>query len=174
MKCSYLKILSIIFIIFIFISSSLIINFSGIKNKDITKPSTKKWYDCIKSDITPSSIVFTVVWSILYILLGIVLGEILCINYNHTKYYIILLYIINLLLNIIWCYLFFIKKDVFLSKIVMGVILSTSIIISYILFKFNIKLKYKIMYIIYTLWIFYAYIQNILSSYKELKCRNLK
>jgi benzodiazapine receptor len=159
--CKKLKIFVFLFIIFIVITVSFIINSNISKNR--------KWYECIKADITPKSIVFTIVWSILYIILGICLSEILCINNKHTRYYISTLYIINLLISILWAYLYFHIKDIYLSKIIMSIILGTSIIICYIMYKY--RLKYRHLYLLYVLWIGFAYILNILSSYKENNCK---
>ena len=77
--------------------------------KKFTKFNTNTdWYKCIRSDITPPNYVFPLVWTFLYVLLGISFKKILDSKNN----LLISLFIINLLLNITWTYFYFYKKEV--------------------------------------------------------------
>lgn len=138
-----LLIFSFIFIMSIALITSIIIN------DTLNSKEGRKWYNSIKSDITPNGIVFSIAWGILYIILAICLTEILCMKDKRSNY-LSILYIINLLLTVLWSYIFFNKRNIYLAKIIMSIILLTSIIIyTY----YNNKL-----YLLYVLWISYAFI----------------
>ena len=128
-----------------------------------TKTNVKTdWYDCIKPSITPSKYVFPVVWTILYILLFFVFRDIL----NSKNKQIILLFSINLLLNILWTYVYFSQKDVKNAFLVILLIFITSIVILY-------KTKNKL-YLPYVLWIGFASYLNYLSINKIELCIHKK
>jgi benzodiazapine receptor len=125
-----------------------------------TKKNVKtNWYDCIKPNITPPKYIFPVVWTILYILLFFVFRDVL----DSKNKQIILLFSINLLLNILWTYVYFSQKDVNTSFIVILLILFTSIVIL-------CKTKNKL-YLPYVLWIGFASYLNYLSIDKIQLCK---
>ena len=125
-----------------------------------TKKNVKtNWYDCIKPNITPPKYIFPVVWTILYILLFFVFRDVL----GSKNKQIILLFSINLLLNILWTYVYFSQKDVNTSFIVILLILFTSIVIL-------CKTKNKL-YLPYVLWIGFASYLNYLSIDKIQLCK---
>ena len=73
-----------------------------------TKKSVKsEWYKSKRTNITPPSYVFPIAWTILYILLGIVLGKSILLQENIVT----VLLFISLILHVTWCYLYFYKKD---------------------------------------------------------------
>ena len=65
-------------------------------NKFTKSNVNTKWYKCIRSDLTPPNYVFPIVWTFLYILLGISFKKIL----DSEDKILIGLFITNLLLNI--------------------------------------------------------------------------
>ena len=68
-----------------------------ILGKNFTRTNTNTlWFRCIKSDITPPNYIFPIVWTILYILLGISYKKILDDNNRD----VIILFNINLLVYI--------------------------------------------------------------------------
>lgn len=132
-----------------FIISSTIIIFvmltSSYFTKNVTKNYNRKWYDCIKSNLAPKSYVFSIVWPILYSLLGYIYYKNL--ENNNNKITTILTF--NLLLNITWCYLFFYKKEINLAFANLIIINLTSI---YIYFNDKPNKYYILPYIIWTLF----------------------
>lgn len=110
-----------------------------------------EWYNKIKSSLTPPSFVFPIVWTILYIIIGIILAQAI-LNKNNI---LVILFLINLLLNILWCYIFFSKRNIKLAFIVILLILITAIIL-YLISKNNIL-------ILYILWLIFASILNYQS-----------
>ena len=141
------------------ISASSILLTSYIGSIFTRKNVKTNWYNCIKPSITPPKYIFPIVWTILYILLFFVFKNIL----DSKNKQIILLFSINLLLNILWTYVYFSQKDVDTSFLVILLILITSIVI---LFKTKNKL-----YLPYVLWIGFASYLNYLSIDKIQLCK---
>jgi tryptophan-rich sensory protein len=118
------------------------------------------WYNCIKPNITPPKYIFPIIWTILYILLIKVFKDIL----DMKDRLIIILFVINLILNVLWTYLYFAQKDVKNAFIIILLILTTSIIILYM------NKNNRIIYLPYVLWIGFATYLNYLSINKIVAC----
>jgi benzodiazapine receptor len=133
-----------------------------ILGKNFTRTNTNTlWFRCIKSDITPPNYIFPIVWTILYILLGISYKKILDDNNRD----VIILFNINLLLNISWTYFYFYKKNVNHAFTNIILLILTNIII---LYK-KPKLKYYLMP--YILWLVFASYLNYDSLNKNIMCK---
>jgi tryptophan-rich sensory protein len=117
------------------------------------------WYDCMKSSITPPGYIFGIVWTILYIILIIVYAKIL-LEKNKV---LITVITINLLLNILWCYIYFTLKKPIAAYVVLVAILISNI---YILINIKNKAVFA-MFIPYVLWILFAFILSSLSLNKK-------
>jgi translocator protein len=86
----------------------------------------KQWYASIKHPWTPPSYVFPIVWTILYVMIAY--GFFMALESKQIP--LIALYILNLALNVIWCYLYFAKKlddDAFITLIMLW--LTTAVMI---------------------------------------------
>ena len=69
--------------------------------------SPGEWYQSLeKSSLTPPNIVFPIVWNILFILMGIAVWRV-WERRSQGANYALLLFIIQLGLNMLWSYLFF-------------------------------------------------------------------
>lgn len=134
--------------------SSLCIILTAYLGGKFTKSNVNNsWYNCIKPNITPPNYIFPIVWTILYIFLIKVFKDIL----DSKNKLLIILFVINLLLNISWTYFYFGQKDIKNAFIIILLILTTSIIILY-------KNKNnKLLYLPYVLWIGFATCLNYLS-----------
>jgi len=119
-----------------------------------------EWYNCIKPYFTPPKYVFPIVWTILYILLIIVFKNIL----DSKNKFLIGLFALNLILNILWTYFYFKKRDIINAFIIILLILISSIIIFY---KND---KNKNIYAPYVLWISFATYLNYKSIDKLEQC----
>ena len=64
------------------------------------------WYKDIKPSFAPPSWVFPVVWTTLYILLAIAFAESI-----GGPAFLTVLHVVNLFLNVAWCYTFFGQRD---------------------------------------------------------------
>jgi benzodiazapine receptor len=144
----------------IIISSFSIILTAYLGSKFTKSNINNSWYNCIKSNITPPNYIFPIVWTILYILLIKVFKDIL----DSKNKLLIILFVINLLLNISWTYFYFGQKDIMNAFIIILLILATSMIILY-------KNKNnKLLYLPYIVWIGFATYLNYLSIDKIKKC----
>ena len=119
-----------------------------------SKSVKSKWYTCIKPSITPPNYVFPIVWTLLYIMIGICFAREI-INQNKTN---ITLFVVNLVLNILWCYLYFDKKNILYSFITVIMITLTSLII--IIRTRDSLVRYLL--IPYLLWTSFASLKTVL------------
>ena len=106
---------------------------------------------------TPPAIVFPIVWTILYILLGIS-SYLVYKSYDLDKNKTLIIYAVNLLLNFLWCLFFFKFKMFLLSIIILILLLIDTIIMIYYFYKVN-KISGYIQ-IPYLLWLIFALILN--------------
>jgi tryptophan-rich sensory protein len=123
---------------------------SYIGSKYTRENTNSEWYKCIKSDLTPPNYIFPIVWTILYIFLIICFKKVLDSKNN----FIIIIFVINLILNVSWSYLFFYKKNVIGAFFNIILILLTSLLI----YKENKEIRS--LYIYYIIWISFASILN--------------
>lgn len=146
-------IIAIIIVIFIYFVTSLYM-----RNK-----TNSNWFNCIKSNYTPPSWVFGVVWTILYIFLIIILAKIIRLpSKTKYKYILLLLFILNLGLGTIWSYIYFNKQNVYLANIIMSIILLLTIIV-YVFLIYIIPF-YGYLYLFYTIWIIFATFLSLTSK----------
>ena len=135
------------FSVFIFVILALIVG--GLASSNT---ADDVWYqDLIKSPLNPPGYVFGIVWPILYLLMSISAFR----TFNETKK----LFLIQLLFNATWSWLFFAFQ--------MPLIALMNI---YLLIYLNIKLNFKMFYqeklsgflfIPYILWLFFASYLNL-------------
>lgn len=123
----------------------------------ITQQSVTTWYPTLeKPFFNPPNWLFAPVWTILYILMGIAAG--LIWNKIETEKEAVkkalLFFIIQLLLNLFWSYLFFGLKNILLASVEI-VILWLIIFETYVLFK-RIEPKTGYLLLPYLAWTTFA------------------
>lgn len=147
MKINYKKLIFII--IFTFIVGSFFSFFI---------PNSRGFYASLeKPPLSPPGIIFPIVWSIIYILMGISLYIVSEIPYNKEENYLI--YIIQLVVNSLWTLLFFgfnLKLLSFLW-ILFLIILVITMIISF----YRTKKIASLLNIPYLLWLLFAAYLNL-------------
>ena len=144
-----------------YIISFILVAATSLSGQYFTSQSSKSdWYKRIAPKITPPSIVFPIVWTILYILIIIALGRALVKN-NNT---LIILFVINLLFNVIWCYVYFGLKNPMAAIPPLIVIIITAIYIAMLSYTTDRTITYLI--IPYILWTSFALLLNSLSLRK--------
>ncbi len=100
----------------------------------------------------PPSFVFMIVWTILYILMGISSHRIYLCNHPDKKAALIL-YAIQLFLNVTWPFIFFNYQHYLLAVIWMLMLLAVLIVMTYNFYKINKEAGYlMIPYLIWTLF----------------------
>ncbi|WP_195937821.1 TspO/MBR family protein [Romboutsia sp. 1001713B170131_170501_G6] len=113
----------------------------------------------IKPNFAPPSFIFPIVWTILYILMGISAYLILKKGYESTKVKDAMFYYwLQLGLNFLWSILFFGFDLRLTALIVLVIILLIVIVMAYKFFKINKKATY--INIPYILWLMYALYLN--------------
>ncbi len=115
-------------------------------------------YNGLNKIINVPGYIFPIVWSILYLIMGITLFLILKSN-NELKYQAIRIYFIQLLVNSLWT-LFFFKFNLYLFSYIWIILLIILVIIMIIKF-YKIKIITGILNIFYLLWLIFASILNL-------------
>lgn len=143
-----------------YLISSVAVIFTSLCGSYFTSKSVKSdWYDSMRPSITPPAFVFPIVWTILYILIAIAFGRVISAN----NWICILLFAINLMLNISWCYLYFYKKSPSIALVHIIFILLTILNIMYVA---NDKIVVYLM-IPYLAWVSFATLLNFLSIKRD-------
>ena len=144
-----------------YIIAFILVAATSLSGQYFTSQSSKSdWYKRITPKITPPSIVFPIVWTILYILIIIALGRALIKN-NNT---LVILFVINLLFNVIWCYVYFGLKNPMAAIPPLIVILITAIYIAMLAYTVDKTITYLL--IPYIMWVSFALLLNCLSLRK--------
>jgi tryptophan-rich sensory protein len=134
--------------------SILITEGSGLFGSIATASSVKTWYvtDVIKSNLNPPSWVFAPVWTLLFLLMGIALYRVWLKKGDLFWFWT------QLLLNIIWSFLFFGFRNPILAFYEI-LILWVTILITIIKFKKIDSLAAKLLWP-YLAWVSFASILN--------------
>jgi benzodiazapine receptor len=143
-------------------SICFIILIAGLSSYFTINNTNTTLYNCLKTDLTPPNYVFPIVWNILYLLIIYALYLILKYEHNFVKFFIF----INLFLNIIWCYLYFEKKQL-LNAFIVILIMKTTLFTTILLSKNN---TVKLLLIPYLLWLSFASLLNLVSLRNLQKC----
>lgn len=140
-------ILSAKFSVFIFVILALIVG--GLASSNT---ADDVWYQAlIKSSLNPPGYVFGIVWPILYLLMSISAFR----TFNETKN----LFLIQLLFNAMWSWLFFAFQMPFIALLNIWLLI-------YLNIKLNLKMFYQdklsgFIFIPYILWLFFASYLNL-------------
>jgi len=146
------------------IGFSSVIATSLISSKFTMENTNSEWYKCIKPSIAPPNWVFPVVWTTLYILLGFAFS--FAINKNNKL--LTILFSLNLLLNILWCYLYFYKKNIKLAFLII-----TMLVVNTSLLIITSKDKtIRLLLLPYLSWLIFAAVLNYKSIDKLESCKN--
>ena len=136
-----MKIIKNLFYLFLPILSGTIIGLITSNFMDYTS--------LIKPPLAPPNILFPIIWSIIYLLMGIAY-YFYKNNNNDTNY----IYYIQLIVNLLWSIIFFILKWRFIS-ILWIILLDILIILTMKIFKNNSKISFYL-FIPYILWCLFA------------------
>lgn len=135
----------------------------------VSKTITSPWYNSIKPSITPPNWVFPVVWNILFLFIASSL-YLSWIAKTKTKkeskknrIKIAIIFGVNLLLNILWSYLFFTLQLPLVSFYEL-IALEVSIIVMFFI-TYRIRKAAGIILIPYALWIIFAGILNYIIAF---------
>jgi len=133
---------------------SLLFLFIGMIVGKLSNTDNNQWYNNLhKASFTPPSIVFPIIWSILYLMLGVIFARIL----KTKKNILILLFIAQFILNIIWPFIFFYfnKIDLALYDLIIFWIVTC-----YLIYLSKEEKIILILFIPYFMWISLALVLN--------------
>lgn len=111
----------------------------------------------IKPSFAPPGILFPIVWTILYILMGIS-SYLVSISNHYLKDKSLIIYYIQLIINLLWSFFFFTFKLYLFSFI--WIILLIIIVIIMIIMFYKINKLSAYLQIPYLIWIIFASILN--------------
>lgn len=132
----------------------------------VMKSVNTAWYRCIRSDITPPNYIFPIVWTLLYIFIGIVFSQILLLSESKQKTLLLFLFVINLILNVSWSFAYFGMKNSLLAYLILLFLIGTSLMIIYYIYKL-LPLWVTYLYVPYYLWICFALVLSTVSIDKS-------
>lgn len=124
-----------------------------------------KWYECIKPKITPPAIVFPIVWTILYVLFAIAFGRTL--HLYASDFALVFAFILNLICNALWCYLFFAGKSL-VPAIITIVTLMLTLVAIFVRASQDRFVRYSM--VPYMAWVTFATVLNAMALPNGPKC----
>ena len=145
----------------ILIGSVLLCNCAGLLGSLFTTTGPGSWYSTlIKPAFNPPAWIFAPVWTLLYILMGISLYLVIMEGMKGRDVRIpLLIFAIQLILNILWSYAFFGLESTFFGLLVI-ILLWISIVATMILF-YPVRKAAAWLLVPYILWVSFA---TILTS----------
>lgn len=112
------------------------------------------WYPHLdKPALTPPNWVFPVVWTILYVLMGISIGFIINSGTKRMRFFIIL-FILQLFFNFTWSITFFYIQNPISGF--MNILILDVLVIFYIIESYYVSRPASILFLPYALWILFA------------------
>ena len=134
----------------------LIIGFLG---SFFTASSVDSWYTTInKPSFNPPGWIFAPVWTTLYILIGVSFYSVWMKNFGEERKKVIIVYSMQLLLNLLWSVLFFGLRSPLLGLIDIIILIAFIIANTIIFYKISKTAGYLL--IPYLLWVSFASVLN--------------
>ena len=120
----------------------------------LQEESLQTWYPLLRrSVLTPPNIVFPIVWSILYLLMGISAGIVPGSQHPHRRP-VLAIFIIQLLLNFMWCIFFFTLRHPLLGFV--DILVLDAAVLLYIVRSREVSRVASYLFIPYILWLLMA------------------
>lgn len=120
----------------------------------LQEESLQTWYPLLRrSVLTPPNIVFPIVWSILYLLMGISAGIVTGSQHPHRRP-VLAIFIIQLLLNFMWCIFFFTLRHPLLGFV--DILVLDAAVLLYIVRSREVSRVASYLFIPYILWLLMA------------------
>ena len=121
----------------------------------ILSPNMRSGFDSMKKPpLSPPGMIFPIVWTILYLMMGIALYLVVKSGVQQPKIWAIIAFAVQLGLNFGWSYIFFNKSNYFLA-VIWIIALLAMVLLTIMLFK-GISKWAAIMLIPYCAWICFA------------------
>ncbi|MCR5452860.1 MAG: tryptophan-rich sensory protein [Lachnospiraceae bacterium] len=138
-----------------YVISILVTELSGFAVGMLTRSGTQAYAESItKPPLSPPGIVFPIAWTILYGLMGIGLARVLLAESSEWRTRGIILYVVQLVLNLAWCFIFFSAKRYDLAFFEL-VIMFAAVVAMSICFR-KVDKPSQMMQIPYLCWLVFA------------------
>lgn len=139
---------------FTIIIAAVICLLIGYGGSEVQVESLHTWYPTLaKSPLAPPNILFPIVWSILYAMMGVSIA--LIIHSTKIKRSICInLFIVQMIANFLWSFLFFYLESPLLGMI--DIILLDILVIIYIWKSYPVNRISAYLFIPYILWLLFA------------------
>ena len=148
------------------LSAIVMIIVYAIPNSVTIRATDSAWYTCVKPTITPPKYVFPIVWTILYIFIGIALAQALMAKPSYERNILLGMHLWNLVLNVLWSFIYFGQHDVMLALFVLfNMIIATIFILHYTYLTLPVWVFWLLLP--YIGWLYFAALLNFLSSLKK-------
>ena len=137
-----------------FVVSIALCLFIGFVSQRLQMESLHSWYPLLnKSSLTPPGWVFSVVWTVLYVLIGIS-AAILYNSHGVSKRVLLPLFAIQLLFNVLWSFCFFTMQSIVLGLAVLFILLVLAV--AYFIGLLWMERVAAFFFLPYLLWLFFA------------------
>lgn len=138
--------------------------FAGYVSRYLQAVSLAEWYPVlVLSPLTPPSSVFPVVWTLLYVLMGIAAG-IMWGEYSVYSRLLFTLFSLQLVLNVLWSFCFFYMQSPLLGLIV--IFAMDMLALMYVAGCFMVKRLAGWLMVPYMLWLLFAtYLNGFIAVY---------
>ncbi len=131
----------------------------------ITKANMEWYYTITKSSLTPPNFVFSLVWTVLYVILALI-GKFLWVNRQEQRVKRILkFFVIQLIFNWIWTPIFFSIHLTGISSLIIVIIVIITAYIVIKLWRYYPVIAYAM--IPYFFWLTFAAYLNLVIWYEE-------
>jgi len=150
--------------ILIFIVSMLIPIFAGLIGSFATSSQIPSWYESLnKPSFTPPTYIFSIVWTILYLMMGVALYLVLLKGWSKIKVRnAVYIFLLQLLLNVSWSIVFFGFHQILLALIALVTLL---FILTFTICQFSNLSKIAAWLLVpYLLWAIFAFFLNFAFS----------
>ena len=117
------------------------------------------WYPLLwRSPLTPPNIVFPIVWSILYLLMGISAGLVQGSGHE-TRRLVMTVFIVQLVFNFLWCITFFTLRNPLLGFL--DILLLEAMVLLYIVLSYRVNRLASYLFVPYIAWLLMATYLNL-------------
>ena len=139
------------FTILRFVALSLIVGYLSML---LQRESLEVWYPLLrKSSLTPPGYVFAIVWFILYVLMGVSVALVSRARTNYS-WVLVLLFYLQLLLNLMWSFCFFFLQLPLLALVVLFALMLC--VAAYVVGAYDRHRWASLLNVPYLLWLLFA------------------
>lgn len=137
---------------------------AGYASRLLQEGALEQWYPTlVVSPLSPSNAVFPIVWTILYILIGVSAGVMWNVHSVYSRL-LLTLFFLQLLLNVLWSFCFFSMQSPLMGLVV--ILALDMIVLMYVAGSFMVSRMCGWLLVPYALWLLFAtYLNGYIAVY---------